>query len=104
MIKHCVMWKLKPEAVATPEIFEANLAKQTERFRQMERDVPEIDKLEIYRNIKSGKDFYEFMVVMDFKDRDALEAFQHSDTHTDPAARAFGQSIRERKAVVDFEL
>ena len=104
MVKHVVMWKLKPEAVATPEIFESNFNRQVERFRQMERDVPQIKKLDVYNNFKKGEDFYEFMVVMTFDSKSDLEAFQKSPTHRDPEARAFGQSIRARKAVVDFEI
>ena len=104
MVKHVVLWKLKPEASATPEILEQNISRQMERFRQMQADVPEILNLEVFRNFKQGPDFYEFMVVMDFASREALEAFQHSPSHTDPEARAFGQSIRERKAVIDYEI
>lgn len=106
MVKHVVCWKLKPEAAATPEILDANIERMLERYREMEREIPELLHFELYRNFKAGQnpDFAEFMVVMDFESREALEAFQKSPCHMDPNGRAFGKSIRERRTVVDYEI
>ena len=104
MVKHLVMWKLKEEISADPERREAVISEQERRFAAMKARIPEIQELKVYRNFKSGGDFYDFIAVMDFADRAALERMQVSDAHHDPDDRAFVASIRERKAVVDFEL
>lgn len=103
MIHHMVMWKLKPEAVATPELYEQNFARQMERFRQMQKNSPVMKDLRVYRSWKTDKDAYDFVVVMDFATREDLAAFQNSPDHQDPEARRFGMSIRDKKAVLDFE-
>lgn len=104
MIKHLVMWKLKDEVKPTKEALDAIITEQTKRFRAMQARIPEIEALTVYPAIKQGKDFYDFVVVMDFADRDALERMQRSDAHHDPSDREFVARIRECKAVVDYEL
>ena len=105
MVKHVVMWKLKPEAAATPEILDANIARMEKRYQEMKEAVPDMISYELYRNFKHGNpDFCEFMVVMTFASREDLKTFQESPSHTDPVAREFGRSIRERRAVVDYEI
>lgn len=104
MVKHLVMWKLKDEITADPAEKEAVINEQIRRFGIMQERVPEIEKLTVYKNFKSGGDFYDFLVVMDFADREALERMQTSTAHHDPDDRAFVAKIRKCKAVVDFEL
>lgn len=104
MVKHIVLWMLKPEAKETPEILKANMDRQMARFRQMQAEAPMIRSLQVYPSFTSGNDIYDFAVVMEFEDREALQAFQVSPTHKDPEARKFGMSIRLKKAVIDIEL
>lgn len=103
MIRHLVMWKLKPEAVATEEIYKQNLAQVRENFRVLCAAVPEIQNFGLFENINHGGDFYEFVVSMDFEDAAALQRFQVSPAHREPISKAFCLSIRERKATVDYE-
>lgn len=104
MVKHIVLWMLKPEAKATKECLEANMSRQMARFREMQQDCPMIRALNVYPSFRTGTDIYDFAVVMDFDSREDLEAFQKSPGHKNPKASSFGLSIRERKAVVDIEI
>lgn len=103
MIKHIVLWKLKPEAKATQEIYAANMERQKARFQSMLAESPMMRSLTVYPGVGSGPDIYDFAVVMEFDSRESLNAFQTSPTHKDPKAREFGMSIREKKAVIDIE-
>jgi hypothetical protein len=99
-----VMWKLKPEAVSTKEIADANIEKQMERFRNLKSRVPEIKQLKVFRSFNTGDNFYDFVVIMDFNSREDLQKFQISTAHRDPEGRKFVDLIRESKAVVDYEV
>lgn len=104
MIKHIVLWKLKPEMVATKDIYQKNIAQIRENYRVLRKKVPEIVKLELFETVKHGKDIYEFGAAMEFASLEALESFQRSDAHKEPAAKAFCDSVRECKAVIDYEI
>ena len=104
MVKHMVAWKLKPEARATKEIADANYAHQIERMESMKAAVPQLLSYEIYRSFNIGDNFFDFVIIMNFNSREDLEIFEHSNAHMDPEARKFMKSIREAKAVVDYEI
>lgn len=104
MIRHVVLWKLKPEAVATEEILEANLAQVCENHRKMQANAPQILRMELCRSVQSGTDIYEFGAIMDFASLETLRAYRASPAHLEPEAMAFCNAIRERKATIDYEV
>lgn len=103
MIRHVVLWKLKPEA-ADSEVLAQNLAQIYRNCQRMVEEMPLIRRFSFYSGIKQGKDLYEAATAMDFDSLEALAEFQASPAHHDPDSRAFCELVRERKAVIDFEI
>ena len=104
MIRHVVLWKLKPEACATPEILQANLAKIRENHRIMDQNSPLILRMELCQSVRQGEDIYEFGAIMDFASLEALLEYRASPAHLEPEAKAFCDAVRERKATIDYEV
>lgn len=101
MIRHIVMFKMKPESHGKTALENALEAK--ERAEKLIDLVPTLDKLEVCINTeKASPDNYEFALVCDFADIDALNAYQVHPEHV-----AFGQFInprRELRACIDYEI
>ncbi|MBQ8686980.1 MAG: Dabb family protein [Ruminococcus sp.] len=101
MIRHIVMFKLKPEYEGRTAMENAREAK--ERAEKLIDLVPTLDKLEVCINTeKANPDNYEFALVCDFADIDALNAYQVHPEHV-----AFGQFInprRDLRACIDYEV
>lgn len=103
MIRHVVLWKLKPEA-ASPEVLAQNIAQIRRNCQRMVEQLPLIRNFAFYQGVKQGKDLYEVATAMDFDSLEALAEFQASPAHHDPDSRAFCELVRKRKAVIDFEI
>lgn len=103
MIRHVVLWKLKPEA-ASPEVLAHNIAQIRRNCQRMVEQLPLIRNFAFYQGVKQGKDLYEVATAMDFDSLEALAEFQASPAHHDPDSRAFCELVREHKAVIDFEI
>lgn len=103
MIRHVVLWKLKPEA-ASPEVLAQNIAQIRRNCQRMVEQLPLIRNFAFYQGVKQGKDLFEVATAMDFDSLEALAEFQASPAHHDPDSRAFCELVRERKAVIDFEI
>ena len=103
MIRHVVLWKLKSEA-ASPEVLAQNIAQIRRNCQHMVEQLPLIRNFAFYQGVKQGKDLYEVATAMDFDSLEALAEFQASPAHHDPDSRAFCELVRERKAVIDFEI
>lgn len=103
MIRHIVLWKLKPEE-ATPEVLAQNIDQIRRNSQRMVERMPLIRSFSFYVGVKQGKDLYEIATAMDFDSLEDLAAFQASPAHHDPDSRAFCERVRERKAVIDFEI
>ena len=100
MVKHLVMWKLKPEAKATPEIFAENMRTVRGNFQKLREAVPEIHGLEIYESFSEGT--YDFVVIMDFDSPEDMLTFQRSPAHHEKESYDFCLRVRESKATVDY--
>ncbi len=101
MIRHIVMFKMKPEFEGKNALENAMEAKmRAEKLRDL---VPTLDRLEVCINTeKANPDNYEFALVCDFADIDALNAYQIHPDHV-----AFGQFInprRDLRACIDYEI
>lgn len=103
MIRHVVLWKLKPEA-AHAEVLAENIAQIRKNCQRMVEEMPLIRRFSFYVGVKQGNDLYEVATAMDFDSLEALAEFQASPAHHDPDSRAFCELVRERKAVIDFEI
>lgn len=100
MIKHIVMFKLKPEYEGKTAMENALEAKT--RAEKLIDLVPTLKKLEVCINHeKANPDNYEFALVCDFDDIEGLNAYQVHPSHVE-----FGKFItprRELRACIDYE-
>lgn len=103
MIRHIVLWKLKPEE-ATGDVLARNIDQIRKNSQRMVDEMPLIRGFSFFVGVKQGKDLYELATAMDFDSLEDLTAFQASPAHHDPDSRAFCDRVRERKAVIDFEI
>ncbi len=101
MIKHIVMFKMKPEYEGKTAMENALEAK--ERAEKLTDLVPTLRKLEVCINTeKASPDNYEFALVCEFDDMDGLNAYQKHPDHV-----AFGKFInprRDLRACIDYEI
>lgn len=100
MIKHIVMFKMKPEYEGKTATQNALAAK--ERAEKLIDLVPTLRKLEVCINTeKANPDNYEFALVCDFDDIDGLNEYQVHPSHVE-----FGKFInprRDLRACIDYE-
>ncbi len=100
MIKHIVMFKLKPEYQGRTALENAIAAK--ENAQKLTELVPTLQKLEVcinHENTDSGN--YEFALICEFEDMEGLNAYQVHPAHVE-----FGKFItpmRELRACIDYE-
>lgn len=101
MIRHIVMFKMKPEYEGRTALENALEAKK--RAEKLIDLVPTLDKLEVRINDeKADQSNYEFALVCDFADIEALNAYQVHPAHVE-----FGKFItpmRELRACIDYEV
>lgn len=99
MVKHIVMFKLK-EADGKSAMENAKEAQV--RAEQLKGAIPSLEKIEAVCNApQADKSNYELALICDFKDMEALNAYQ-----THPAHLKFGEfvsRIRESRACIDYE-
>lgn len=94
MIKHIVMFELKNPADA---------AEAVELAEAMNGQIPTLIKLEAFATIENApQGNWHFVLICDFADRDALEAYRVHPVHV-----AFGQFITPRRTArscIDYEV
>ena len=94
MIRHIVMWKFRP----------GTEAEQTEfltRLRGLQGVVPQLLRSEVAVNSKKGEGSYDAVLVSEFESLETLEIYKNDPRHQ--AVSALCKSIREDRAVVDYE-
>ena len=96
MLRHVAVFVFAPE-------FEASgLDDWMERVRELAFLVPGVRMLSIGRNVIEGESAWQVGLVADFEDRAALEAYNAHPAHQ--AVLAISGPVRERRAIVDFEV
>lgn len=100
MIRHIVMWKLKPHAEGNDKQTNASLIKQ--KIEALANLVPGMLKLEA--GIDLGLDVAEFDVVLysEFENEDALAAYQAHPEHK--ALIPFIGAVRETRCAIDYQV
>lgn len=101
MIRHIVMFRLKPEANGKTDY--ENTLEAKERLANFVDDIPSLKRLEIGINSKDApQSNYHITLVCDFEDIAGLDAYQ-----VHPAHLKFGKfitEVREERACIDYEL
>ena len=99
MIRHIVMWKLKETAEGATRA--ENAVKLKEKLESCRDIVPGILRLEVGLAQPGLESTYDVVLVSDFADKAALDAYQVHPDHG--AIKAFVGAIREARQCVDYE-
>lgn len=98
MLKHIVMWKLKPEAEGKTKA--ANALWMKERLEALVGVVPEVRTLQVGINVKESEMAYDAVLISTFENEEALAAYQVNPLHVEISS--YCKKIRESRVVVDF--
>ncbi|MGN6668524.1 MAG: Dabb family protein [Trinickia sp.] len=100
MIRHIVMWKLKESALGASRA--ENAVKLKERLEGCRDIVPGILHLEVGLAAPGLESTYDVVLLSDFANRAALDAYQVHPTHQ--ALKEFIGAVRESRECVDYEV
>lgn len=92
MIRHIVMWKFRPGTEAQQQQF-------LDGLRGLQGVIPQLLRSEVAVNV--GKGNYDAVLVSEFQDLDALDAYKNDPRHQ--AVSALCKSIRTDRVAVDYE-
>ncbi|MEI6002704.1 Dabb family protein [Paraburkholderia bengalensis] len=99
MIRHIVMWKFKQSDGATREQNALLLKQKLEACRGA---VPGIEHLEVGIATPGLDSTYDVVLLCDFTDKAALDAYQVHPAHL--LVKSFLAPIREARQAVDYEI
>ena len=100
MIRHVVMWKLKEHAEGASRA--ENVLKLKEKLEGCRDIVPGMLKLEVGIAAPGLESTYDIVMVSDFTDKAALDAYQVHPKHQ--ALKGFTGAVRESRECVDYEI
>jgi hypothetical protein len=100
MVKHVVMWKLKDFAEGASK--KENALKIKASLERLKSKIREVKYLEVGISASDAADFYDMVLISEFKDLRDLESYQKHPEHV-KAAEFIGKVRLERK-VVDYIL
>ena len=92
MIRHIVMWKFRPGTQAEQKQF-------LDGLRSLQGVIPQLLRSEVAVNVGEGN--YDAVLVSEFQDLEALEAYKNDPRHK--AVSALCKSIRTDRVAVDYE-
>ena len=95
MIRHIVLWKLKPEGEAAFERIKQILVSQKQK-------VPGLLSVEVGRNFTQNRRAVDFALVMDFESAEALAAYHKHPAHL--ATRAVVDPLAAEHWIADYDL
>ncbi|WJF89050.1 Dabb family protein [Paraburkholderia bonniea] len=100
MIRHIVMWKLKETAAGASRA--ENALKLKEKLEGCRDIVPGILRLEVGLAQPGLEASSDVVLVSDFADQAALDAYQVHPQHE--ALKAFVSTVRESRECLDYEI
>ena len=92
MIRHIVMWKIRPGTEKEQEEFLTGL-------RNLQGVIPQLLKSEVAVNVAPGN--YDAVLVSEFASLEDLDAYKNDPRHK--AVSALCKSIRTDRVAVDYE-
>lgn len=98
MIKHIVMWKLKPEAEG--HTAQENALWMKEHLEALMGVVPELLSCEVGINVAEGN--YDACLVSTFRSLEDLAAYKIHPAHV--AISTYCKKIRESRVACDYEI
>jgi hypothetical protein len=101
MVKHLVLWKMKP--VADERTGKENAEVLVQRLNALKSVIPFAVSIEAGVNFNSAAVAYDVGLHSAFKTKEDLEAYQKHPAHIQ-IVEWVASGIAESKAVVDFEI
>ena len=98
MVKHVVMWKLNDFAEGASK--KENALKIKSSLEGLKSKIKEVKLLDVGLSISDAPDFYDMVLISEFKDLRDLETYRKHPEHI-KAAEFIGKVQLERK-VVDY--
>jgi hypothetical protein len=98
MVKHIVMWKLKDFAEGASK--KENVLKIKSSLEGLKSKIKEVKYLEVGISTSDAADFYDMVLISEFKDMRDMESYRKHPEHV-KAAEFIGKVQLERK-VVDY--
>ncbi len=95
MIRHIVLWRLKPEARARLDEIRAALEAQRGR-------IPGLLRVEVGRSIAAGRRAVDLALVCDFESRAALDAYHRHAAHHE--TRSIVDPLVDEHWIADYEI
>lgn len=96
MVKHIVMWKLKPTAEGEDK--KTNAIKMKKKLENLQNLVPGAFKMEVGINYSPGG--YDIVLNAEFNDHDALESYQLHPEHL--RVKEFINAVTTERATADY--
>ncbi len=100
MVKHIVVWKLKPTAEGRDR--SANAGRMKAVLEELRGKIPGLRHLEVGINFNPTDAAYDVALYSEFDSRQALEGYQTHPEHV--KAMGFISKVRDLRIVVDYEL
>ncbi len=98
MLKHIVMWKLKP--LAEGKTKEENALWMKQNLESLQKIIPEIVSIEVGINFNKNDMAYDAVLISRFKDEHDLEIYKTHPEHI--KISNYCKKIRENRVAVDF--
>ena len=99
MIKHIVLWKLKPGAEVG--FVEENAAFMKEKLEGLAGKIPEIITIQVQLNTLKIDGNYDVSLTAEFESEEAMRIYQKHPLHEKIAV--YVRKITESRAAIDFE-
>ena len=100
MVKHIVLWRLKPEAHGRPAADNARAIK--EKLEALRGRIPGMLRLEVGIDFSHEETSSDVVLVSEFESRAALDAYQVHPAHE--AVKGFILEARSERRLVDYEV
>jgi quinol monooxygenase YgiN len=100
VVKHIVVWRLKPEAHGRPAADNARAIK--ERLEALRGRIPGMLRLEVGIDFSREETSSDVVLVSEFESRAALDAYQVHPAHE--AVKGFILEARSERRLVDYEV
>jgi len=100
VVKHIVLWRLKPEAHGRPAADNARAIK--EKLEALRGRIPGMLHLEVGIDFSREETSSDVVLVSEFESRAALDAYQVHPAHE--AVKGFILEARSERRLVDYEV
>ncbi len=99
MIRHVVVWTLKPEADGRNREENVKLLKQ--ELEGLRTKIPQIRFLQVGKNVLPGEGAWDVVLIVDFDSLADLKIYQDHPAHQ--KVKVLVGKIRDQRATVDLE-